>query len=197
MRDRIRFVVQPLPGTQEQLYAKLRGVADTINRGRDNGSAAAAVAAAAAAAPPSTSGSSAAQGASGSSGAPPAGECGPFDSCVTWSLNDYSIAGCVLPWTPSLSALEDAEIRQIEVGPSHFAFLLADGRICRLPFSVISDRLDLNRGGAAGTSGSGGSGAGHPSSSGGGGGGQQPPSGGAAKAYKTPPAGSLRPEDPE
>ena len=34
---------------------------------------------------------------------------------------------------------------QIEVGPSHFAFLLSDGRLCRLPFSVISDRLDLNK----------------------------------------------------
>lgn len=36
-------------------------------------------------------------------------------------------------------------VRQIEVGPSHFAFLLQDGRVCRLPFSVISDRLDLTR----------------------------------------------------
>ena len=34
---------------------------------------------------------------------------------------------------------------QIEVGPSHFAFLLNDGRLCRLPFSVISDRLDLSK----------------------------------------------------
>ena len=36
-------------------------------------------------------------------------------------------------------------VTQIEVGPSHFAFLLDDGRVCRLPFSVISDRLDLSR----------------------------------------------------
>ncbi len=50
------------------------------------------------------------------------------------------------PSSFSLSELR-LELRQIEVGPSHFAFLLADGRICRLPFSVISDRLDLSRNG--------------------------------------------------
>ena len=59
---------------------------------------------------------------------------------------------------------------QIEVGPSHFAFLLSDGRLCRLPFSVISDRLDLNKTSqsASGTgSGTGGSlGSGHGSSKG-------------------------------
>ena len=51
-------------------------------------------------------------------------------------------------------------VAQIEVGPSHFAFLLEDGRICRLPFSVISDRLDLSKtsGGSTGGSNSGGSG---------------------------------------
>ena len=45
---------------------------------------------------------------------------------------------------------------QIEVGPSHFAFLLSDGLICRLPFSVISDRLDLSRPGLDGSNASGG-----------------------------------------
>ena len=65
---------------------------------------------------------------------------------------------------------------QIEVGPSHFAFLLSDGRLCRLPFSVISDRLDLNKtsqtsggsgGGGGGGGGTGGSlGSGHGSSKG-------------------------------
>ena len=54
---------------------------------------------------------------------------------------------------------------QIEVGPSHFAFLLSDGRLCRLPFSVISDRLDLNKtsqtsGGSGGSGGGGGGGTG-------------------------------------
>ena len=44
MKDRIRFVVQPLPGTQEQLYAKLRGVAEGINRGRESNHSAAAAA---------------------------------------------------------------------------------------------------------------------------------------------------------
>jgi len=39
----------------------------------------------------------------------------------------------------------NVHVSHIEVGPSHFAFLLEDGRVCRLPFSVISDRLDLNR----------------------------------------------------
>ena len=54
---------------------------------------------------------------------------------------------------------------QIEVGPSHFAFLLSDGRLCRLPFSVISDRLDLNK--TSQSSGSGGSGGGGGGSGGG------------------------------
>jgi E3 ubiquitin-protein ligase EDD1 len=51
-------------------------------------------------------------------------------------------------------------VSQIEVGPSHFAFLLDDGRVCRLPFSVISDRLDLNRTSMLGMVQSGGSGSG-------------------------------------
>ena len=53
-------------------------------------------------------------------------------------------------------------VSQIEVGPSHFAFLLDDGRVCRLPFSVISDRLDLSRTSSSGLgmAQSGGSGAG-------------------------------------
>ena len=67
-----------------------------------------------------------------------------------------------LPAVPSVSSLNSVNfgpststggafgsssvlVSQIEVGPSHFAFLLDDGRVCRLPFSVISDRLDLNR----------------------------------------------------
>eukprot|EP00096_Caligus_rogercresseyi_P012405 TRINITY_DN5185_c0_g1_i1.p1 TRINITY_DN5185_c0_g1~~TRINITY_DN5185_c0_g1_i1.p1 ORF type:complete len:2971 (-),score=851.59 TRINITY_DN5185_c0_g1_i1:151-9063(-) len=41
-------------------------------------------------------------------------------------------------------ALHELDVSQIEVAPSHFAFLLTDGRLCRLPFSVISDRLDLS-----------------------------------------------------
>lgn len=80
----------------------------------------------------------------------------------------------------AVSGIRD-EVRQIAVGPSHFALLFKDGRLARLPFSVISDRLDLSKnagkstvkaggggggGGAGGGGGSGGSGGG----SGGGGG---------------------------
>ena len=32
------------------------------------------------------------------------------------------------------------EVKEIAVGPSHVAVLLKDGRLARLPFSVISDR---------------------------------------------------------
>ena len=59
-----------------------------------------------------------------------------------------------------------AEVKQIAVGPSHFALLFEDGRLARLPFSVISDRLDLSKNssksgatkGQTGGSGGGGSG---------------------------------------
>ena len=76
--------------------------------------------------------------------------------------------GPLVPSIPGTSGSVTAS--QIEVGPSHFAFLLSDGRLCRLPFSVISDRLDLNKTSqsASGTgSGTGGSlGSGHGSSKG-------------------------------
>lgn len=36
-------------------------------------------------------------------------------------------------------------VRQIAVGPAHVALLFDDGRVGRLAFSVISDRLDLSR----------------------------------------------------
>lgn len=36
-------------------------------------------------------------------------------------------------------------VRQIAVGPNHFALLLEDGRVCRVTFSIISDRLDLTK----------------------------------------------------
>ena len=41
--------------------------------------------------------------------------------------------------TSALSGIRE-EVKQIAVGPSHFALLLEDGRLARLPFSVISDR---------------------------------------------------------
>ena len=82
-----------------------------------------------------------------------------------------------------------------QVGPSHFAFLLSDGRICRLPFSVISDRLDLSRANSTASSqastiplaSASGSGAAGGASGGGGGGG----SGSSKSAYKTPQASTA------
>ena len=83
----------------------------------------------------------------------------------------------------------------LQVGPSHFAFLLSDGRICRLPFSVISDRLDLSRANSTASSqastiplaSASGSGAAGGGASGGGGGG----SGASKSAYKTPQASTA------
>lgn len=36
-------------------------------------------------------------------------------------------------------------VKKIILGPAHIAMLLEDGRICRVSFSVISDRLDLTK----------------------------------------------------
>ena len=139
----LQFVVHPLPGSQEQLFDKLKESADRLNK---SGSSAAA------AAPPS----------------------GPF----------------LVPPPPyygqnALNSL--GGVAQIEVGPSHFAFLTQEGRICRLPFSVISDRLDLSQNSdgssSGGGGGSGGSG-GPPSGGSGGGGGGVCPSG--SSKYKPP-----------
>ncbi|XP_035208848.1 E3 ubiquitin-protein ligase UBR5-like isoform X3 [Stegodyphus dumicola] len=44
-----------------------------------------------------------------------------------------------------LAQLKNASVRQCVVGPMHVAFLLEDGRICRLAFSVVSERLDLSK----------------------------------------------------
>ncbi|XP_064474178.1 E3 ubiquitin-protein ligase UBR5-like isoform X2 [Ornithodoros turicata] len=41
--------------------------------------------------------------------------------------------------------LKDCGIQQCVVGPSHVAFLLEDGQVCRVAFSVLVDRLDLSR----------------------------------------------------
>ena len=74
--------------------------------------------------------------------------------------------GPLVPFIPGTFGSVTAS--QIEVGPSHFAFLLSDGRLCRLPFSVISDRLDLNKSSTSSgtTGGSLGSHGGHGSSGG-------------------------------
>ena len=104
----IQFVVQPLPGTQDQLADKLRSVADKLNK--------------------------------------------------------YGLQG-----SSALSNIRE-EVKQIAVGPSHFALLLEDGRLARLPFSVISDRLDLSKNSTKNnnTKGSGGGGGGSGGSGGGG-----------------------------
>jgi len=36
-------------------------------------------------------------------------------------------------------------VRSCVIGPSHVALLLEDGRVCRVAFSIIPDRLDLTR----------------------------------------------------
>lgn len=36
-------------------------------------------------------------------------------------------------------------VRQVAIGPGHVALLLEDGRVCRLAFSVITERLDLSK----------------------------------------------------
>ncbi|KAG8228759.1 hypothetical protein J437_LFUL008200, partial [Ladona fulva] len=77
--------------------------------------------------------------------------------------------------TPNALGNLKVAVKQCVVGPSHFALLLEDGRICRVAFSIISDRLDLSKNDASksnGGSGGGGSGgAGGSKGSGGGGGG--------------------------
>ncbi|XP_069676360.1 E3 ubiquitin-protein ligase UBR5 isoform X2 [Periplaneta americana] len=58
---------------------------------------------------------------------------------VSEKLNRF---GCATP--AALSNLKVA-VKRIVVGPSHFALLLEDGRVCRVSFSIISDRLDLSK----------------------------------------------------
>lgn len=41
----------------------------------------------------------------------------------------------------SLKAL----VKQIVIAQNHFAFLLEDGHVCRVAYSVIVDRLDLTK----------------------------------------------------
>ena len=36
-------------------------------------------------------------------------------------------------------------VKRITLGPTHIALLLEEGRICRVSYSVISDRLDLTK----------------------------------------------------
>lgn len=59
---------------------------------------------------------------------------------VSEKLNKYNLNS-----HPPLNVLEQATIKQCVVGPNHAAFLLEDGRICRIGFSVQPDRLELGK----------------------------------------------------
>ncbi|KAG8042536.1 hypothetical protein G9C98_005170 [Cotesia typhae] len=58
---------------------------------------------------------------------------------VAEKINRY---GFVTP--PAFSGLKSS-VRRIVVGPSHIALLMDDNRICRVAFTVLSDRLDLSK----------------------------------------------------
>ncbi|KAL4629964.1 E3 ubiquitin-protein ligase UBR5 isoform X5 [Arapaima gigas] len=95
---------------------------------------------------------------------------------VSEKLNKYNYSS-----HPPLNVLEQATIKQCVVGPSHAAFLLEDGRACRIGFAVQPDRLELGKpdgndgsrwsSGVNGAAAAGGSGGGGSSSGGGAGGG--------------------------
>ncbi|XP_066547011.1 E3 ubiquitin-protein ligase UBR5 isoform X4 [Amia ocellicauda] len=59
---------------------------------------------------------------------------------VSEKLNKYNFNS-----HPPLNVLEQATIKQCVVGPNHAAFLLEDGRICRIGFAVQPDRLELGK----------------------------------------------------
>ncbi|KAJ8785121.1 hypothetical protein J1605_007677 [Eschrichtius robustus] len=59
---------------------------------------------------------------------------------VSEKLNKYNLNS-----HPPLNVLEQATIKQCVVGPNHAAFLLEDGRVCRIGFSVQPDRLELGK----------------------------------------------------
>uniref|UniRef100_UPI00398F2B03 E3 ubiquitin-protein ligase UBR5 isoform X3 n=1 Tax=Pristiophorus japonicus TaxID=55135 RepID=UPI00398F2B03 len=59
---------------------------------------------------------------------------------VSEKLNKFNLSS-----HPPLNVLEQATIKQCVVGPNHAAFLLEDGRICRISFAVQPDRLELGK----------------------------------------------------
>ncbi|KAJ8386321.1 hypothetical protein AAFF_G00175170 [Aldrovandia affinis] len=59
---------------------------------------------------------------------------------VSEKLNKYNYNS-----HPPLNVLEQATIKQCVVGPNHAAFLLEDGRACRIGFAVQPDRLELGK----------------------------------------------------
>ncbi|XP_072269341.1 E3 ubiquitin-protein ligase UBR5 [Pyxicephalus adspersus] len=59
---------------------------------------------------------------------------------VSEKLNKYNLSS-----HPPLNVLEQTTIKQCVVGPNHAAFLLEDGRVCRIGFLVQPDRLELSK----------------------------------------------------
>ncbi|XP_052763231.1 E3 ubiquitin-protein ligase UBR5-like isoform X2 [Mya arenaria] len=45
----------------------------------------------------------------------------------------------------ALGCLRNLTVTQCVVGPQCIAFLLEDGRVCRVPFAILNERLDLNK----------------------------------------------------
>ncbi|XP_066902270.1 E3 ubiquitin-protein ligase hyd isoform X4 [Halyomorpha halys] len=46
---------------------------------------------------------------------------------------------------PQALSVIKSSVKKIVIGPNHFALLLEDGKVCRVAFSIISDRLDLTK----------------------------------------------------
>nr|CAD7453418.1 unnamed protein product [Timema tahoe] len=71
-------------------------------------------------------------------------KCISFGLCcrlkeVSEKLNRFGTA------TPAALSNLKVAVKRIVVGPNHFALLLEDGHVCRVSFSIISDRLDLSK----------------------------------------------------
>ncbi|KAK2726284.1 hypothetical protein QYM36_000668 [Artemia franciscana] len=47
---------------------------------------------------------------------------------------------------PAFISAFKSPIKQAAVGPSHMAFLLEDGRVCRISFFILADRMDSSKG---------------------------------------------------
>ncbi|XP_066269411.1 E3 ubiquitin-protein ligase UBR5-like [Branchiostoma lanceolatum] len=46
---------------------------------------------------------------------------------------------------PAISQLRGQVVRECVVGPNHIAFLLEDGRVCRMSYRILTERLDLSK----------------------------------------------------
>ncbi|GFO10305.1 E3 ubiquitin-protein ligase ubr5 [Plakobranchus ocellatus] len=46
---------------------------------------------------------------------------------------------------PALASLRNVTITQCAVGPSHIALLREDGRVCRVPYHIAADKIDLSK----------------------------------------------------